>query len=83
MPQVEALEGLRQKVERACDVSGLGRETRRFTPHITLARTDRANEPVAGWLAAWNDLSAGPWTVEHFALFGEPPQDAQNGGGAL
>ncbi len=64
----EPLEALRQKVERACELSGLGRETRRFTPHITLARTDRATEPVADWLSAWGDLAAGPWTVEDFIL---------------
>jgi 2'-5' RNA ligase len=69
VPPTPALEGLRQKVERACESAGLGRETRRYTPHITLARTDRATEPVAGWLAAWGDLAAGPWTVEDFILF--------------
>ena len=69
VPLTEPLEGLRQKVERACELAGLGRETRRFTPHITLARTDRATEPVAGWLATWGDLAAGPWTVEDFGLF--------------
>ena len=69
VPPTDALESLRHKVERACDSVGLGRETRRFTPHVTLARTDRATEPVAGWLAAWGELAAGPWTVEDFILF--------------
>ena len=69
VPHSEPLEGLRHKVEQACALVGLGRETRRFTPHITLARTDRATEPVAGWLSVWGDLSAGPWTVEEFVLF--------------
>ena len=69
VPLTEPLESLRQKVERACESVGLGRETRRFTPHVTLARTDRATEPVAGWLAATGDLAAGPWTVEDFILF--------------
>ncbi len=69
VPPTDALEGLRQKIERACESVGLGRESRRFTPHITLARTDRATEPVAGWLAAWSDLAAGPWAVEEFILF--------------
>ena len=69
VPLTEPLAGLRNKIERACEAVGLGRETRRFTPHITLARTDRATEPVAGWLAAWADLAAGPWTVEDFVLF--------------
>jgi 2'-5' RNA ligase len=69
VPPTDQLEALRLKVERACERAGLGRETRRFTPHITLARTDRATEPVADWLAAWCDLAAGPWTVEDFVLF--------------
>ena len=69
VPLTEPLEGLLHKVERACDLAGLGRETRRFTPHVTLARTDRATGPLGDWLAAWGDLSAGPWTVEEFILF--------------
>jgi 2'-5' RNA ligase len=69
VPLTDALAALRHKVEHACDSVGLGRETRRFTPHITLARTDRATEPVAEWLSRWGDLAAGPWTVEHFILF--------------
>ena len=69
VPPTAALEGLRQKVERACEGAGLGRDTRKFTPHVTLARTDRATGPVTGWLAAWGDLAAGPWTVEAFSLF--------------
>ena len=69
VPASDGLARLRGKVERACEVSGLGRETRRFTPHITLARTDRATEPVGNWLAAWDGLAAGPWTVEDFILF--------------
>ena len=66
---VDRLEGLRQKIERACELAGLGRETRRFTPHITLARTGRSTAPLGEWLAAWGDLAAGPWTVEDFILF--------------
>ena len=57
VPLTDPLEGLRQKIERACERAGLGRETRRFTPHITLARTDRATEPVADWLAAPGAIS--------------------------
>ena len=69
VPLADPLEGLRQKVERACDVTGLGRETRRFTPHITLARLNRSAGMIGAWLATWGDLAAGPWTVEEFLLF--------------
>jgi 2'-5' RNA ligase len=69
IPPVAPLEGLRQKVERACDLAGLGRETRRFTPHVTLARLNRSAGDIGGWLAAWGDLMAGPWQVEDFLLY--------------
>jgi 2'-5' RNA ligase len=65
----EPLEGLRQKVERACELAGLGRETRRFTPHITLARLNRSARPIGGWMAAHGDLAAGPWMAEDFVLY--------------
>lgn len=69
VPSAGPLEVLRQKVERACDLAGLGRETRRFTPHITLARLNRSSGAVGGWLAARGDLAAGPWRVDDFILY--------------
>jgi 2'-5' RNA ligase len=69
VPESRELEGLRQKVERACELAGLPRETRRFTPHITLARLGRGTGPIAGWLATFGDLSASPWQVEEFILY--------------
>lgn len=69
VPPTDALEALRQRVERACDLVGLGRETRRFTPHITLARLNRSSGDVGGWLASFGDLAAGPWQVDGFTLY--------------
>lgn len=69
LPATKPLEGLRQKVERACEQAGLGRETRRFTPHITLARLNRSTGPIGGWLASCGDLTAGSWRVEDFVLY--------------
>jgi 2'-5' RNA ligase len=69
VPPNAELEGLRQKVERACEVAGLGREARRFTPHITLARLGRSSGLIGGWLAAFGNLAAGPWPVEDFVLY--------------
>lgn len=69
VPLTDALEALRQKVERACDSAGLGRETRRFTPHITLARLNRASGDIGGWLARFGDLAAGPWDAGAFTLY--------------
>jgi 2'-5' RNA ligase len=62
------LKGLRQKIERACDLAGLGRETRRFTPHITIARLSRHTGPVAPWLARHSGLNL-TWQVDGFTLF--------------
>jgi RNA 2',3'-cyclic 3'-phosphodiesterase len=62
------LEGLRQKVEAACEAAGLGRETRRFTPHVALARLNRSSGPIGGWLSAFGDMRAG-WEVTEFTLY--------------
>jgi 2'-5' RNA ligase len=68
IPASDPLEGLRQKVEAACEAARLGRETRRFTPHITLARIYRSG-PIGDWLATFGDLAAGPWEVDEFVLY--------------
>jgi len=69
VPDSAPLEALRQKVERACDAAGLGRETRRFTPHVTLARLNRSSGGIGTWLASFGDLRAGPWEAREFILF--------------
>ena len=69
VPASEPLEGLRQKVEAACEAAGLGRETRRFTPHVTLARLGRSSGAFGTWLSSFGDLRAGPWEVEDFVLY--------------
>lgn len=69
VPPAPALEGLRQKVERACELAGLGRETRRYSPHVTLARLNRSAGEIGAWLSTWGDLAAGPWLVEDFVLY--------------
>ena len=69
VPASGPLEGLRRKVEAACESAGLGRETRRFTPHVTLARLNRASGPIGGWLSAFGDIQAGPWQVAEFILY--------------
>jgi 2'-5' RNA ligase len=69
IPESEPLEGLRQKVESGCEAVGLGRETRRFTPHVTLARLNRSSGPIGGWLSSFGDMRAGPWEVTEFILY--------------
>lgn len=65
----EALEALRQKIERACETAGIVRETRRFTPHVTLARLNRASGEIGPWLATFSDLRVDDWPVESFILY--------------
>lgn len=63
------LEGLRQKVERACERVGLGLETRRFTPHITLARLGGQAPQLGRWLPLHGGLRTDPWPATTFTLF--------------
>lgn len=65
----EALAVLQRRVERACRGAGLAPETRKFAPHITLARLNRATRPIGGWLAEHALLDAGSWRVESFGLY--------------
>lgn len=62
------LQRLWAKVERVCDLAGLGCETRRFTPHITIARLPRHAGPIADWLARNAGVRA-TWHAEGFSLF--------------
>ncbi len=65
----EGLDVLRQRVERACVNAGLERETRRFSPHITLARLGQGSGPIGPWLAANGPLRTRAWEVEAFSLY--------------
>jgi RNA 2',3'-cyclic 3'-phosphodiesterase len=68
VPLTPELKELRAKIERVCDLAGLGRESRRFTPHITIARLSRRTSPIAPWLARHGGLRA-IWQVDAFTLF--------------
>lgn len=65
----EPLAVLQRRVERACRAAGLVPETRKFVPHVTLARLNSGSGPIGGWLADNALLSAGPWRAECFALY--------------
>lgn len=60
---------LQKKVERACVSAGLPAETRRFTPHVTLARLNRSAGDVAPWLSRHGSIAAGPMRVDAFTLY--------------
>ncbi len=63
------LDLLQMRVEVACRCAGLAPETRRFTPHITLARLNSGSAPIGDWLQANGALSLGPWQADGFSLF--------------
>jgi RNA 2',3'-cyclic 3'-phosphodiesterase len=68
VPLTPELEALRRKVEHACERARLGRETRRFTPHISIARLPRHTGPLPAWLARHEGLRAS-WQADGFTLF--------------
>ena len=66
----DELEMLRRKVDEACRKEGYGNETRKFVPHVTLARLDAAPlGKVQDFLIANALFKAGPIRVDSFALY--------------
>ena len=65
----EPLAILQRRVERACQRAGLEPVTRKFLPHVTLARTNASTRPIGGWLAGHGRLVLPPWQVEAFHLY--------------
>ena len=65
-----ALAALRDRIEAAAVRAGQPPEGRKFRPHVTVARLDRARPgEVRDWLAANTLFRAVPFTVASFALF--------------
>jgi 2'-5' RNA ligase len=65
-----ALMDLQAEQERRLRRIGIEPETRRYTPHVTLARLRGAAQgSVAGYLAARGALIADPFTAERFVLY--------------
>lgn len=68
--KTEGLSFLQSKVETALQRIGLEPERRRFAPHVTLARTDRAPpEKLVSFVQAHNLFRLPPVSVEHFTLY--------------
>lgn len=65
----EPLAHLQRRVEMACRRAGLAPETRKFAPHITIARLNRATAPIGAFLARHGDLRGEPWLAEAFTLY--------------
>lgn len=66
----EALARLQGKVETAMQRIGLEPERKRFAPHVTLARTDRAEtHKLVGFVQAHSLFRTPPVPVDSFYLF--------------
>ena len=69
-----ALIHLHDRVESALVRAGLEPEGRKYAPHVTLARLDRAPPDRLGAFVQMNHLARiGPLSVEHFTLFSSWP----------
>ena len=64
----EPLAQLQHVIEMACRRAGLSAETRKFVPHVTLARLNSGSGPVGSWLAVHGDLALPAWSADGFAL---------------
>ena len=60
---------IQRKIEAAMVRVGLPAETRKFTPHVTMARCNRGASRMDRFLDETSDLTSPFWTVEHFMLF--------------
>lgn len=59
---------LQKKVERRCVAVGLVPETRKFHPHVTLARLNSSTGPVGPFLARTAGAELGGWSVDSYML---------------
>ena len=65
-----ALVDLHERVSAALRSAGLPPDTRKFTPHVTLARLKRApTERIGEFVATHNLFRTGPIPVRQFTLF--------------
>ncbi len=66
----DALTHLQGKIETALQRVGLAPERKRFSPHVTIARTDRAPpDKVIAFVQAHNLFRAPAVRMEHFTLY--------------
>lgn len=66
----EELTRLQAKVETALQRVGLEPERRRFAPHVTLARTDKAEtHRLVSFIQAHSLFRSPPVPIDHFVLF--------------
>ena len=66
----EPLRQLRDRVDRAAVAADFAPDSRKFAPHVTLARLKSAPaDRVGRWLSQHALFRAGPLEIDHFTLF--------------
>lgn len=71
------LDHLHAKIDLACGQLGLGRDSRQFMPHVTLARLhDSPPHRVAAWLSAHAPMRSAAWIADRFCLYRSRPRAA-------
>ena len=74
LPADPALVDLQGEVERLARRAGLPPETRKFVPHVTLARMRRADaRAVAAWIAAREPLPPLHFSADRITVFSAKP----------
>ncbi len=63
------LNALQRRIERICVRTGFEPEHRKFHPHVTLARLNRASGPATEFLARNAGVRLGPWAVNSYILY--------------
>ena len=76
----DRLTALAEHLERLCRRLGHAPQTRRFTPHVTIARLNAATDTagLARWLAAHGAFRAEPFAAQRLALYSA--RDSVGGG---
>lgn len=64
-----ALQRLRRRIEQICVAAGVEPDHRKYHPHVTLARTNRASGSLEPFLARTAGLRLGPWEVDAYLLY--------------
>lgn len=64
-----ALRTFQRKIERRCVSVGVPPETRKFHPHVTIARLNSSSGPVGPFLAQTAGIELGDWRVESYILY--------------
>ncbi|HCY01541.1 MAG TPA: RNA 2',3'-cyclic phosphodiesterase, partial [Erythrobacter sp.] len=63
------LQRLRRRIEQICVAAGVEPDHRKYHPHVTLARTNRASGSLEPFLARTAGLRLGPWEVDAYLLY--------------